>query len=109
MSNLSYHVGYALGTVTREFLREVRKPVALHSEELESCLPGACLPSEVVDALSSVPAIVRTKGIDLHQWYEANTRPIAQPARKRRSKESEPEAHQAHPTAPALGCLADLI
>lgn len=109
MSNLSYHVGYALGTVTREFLREVRGPVAPHSDELESCLPDPCLPPEVVDELSSVPAIVRARGVDLYQWYESNTQPITKPVRKRRSKKSEPETQQTHPTAPALGCLADLI
>jgi len=91
MSRLGYQLGFTLGTITREFLREVKKAASAQnttpSTDAHSSLPGPCLSSQAVDDLSQVPAIVR-KGVDLHQWYEANTKPVSKPA---------------------MGALADLI
>jgi hypothetical protein len=110
MSTLSYSIGHALGTITREFLRALKKPhVALESQPKAAPhrhqLPP-CLPAGLVDEMCHVPAIVRSKGVDLNHWYSVNTREIQKPARKRRVKTAKAEG-QVIPGR--LGSLNDLI
>jgi len=99
MSIHSHQIGFALGAVTREFLRAVKMPsitVPLRpSTDAFASLPGPCIPAQMVNDLSQVPAIVRAKGIDLYQWYEMNTRVATKPT--------------GYPSARALGPLNDLI
>ncbi|WP_248915986.1 hypothetical protein [Pseudomonas moorei] len=88
MSTLSYQIGFTLGTVTREFLRAVKKSpdsrVKAPLADARPSLPGPCLSAKMVDDMSQIPAIVRAKGVDLYHWYDVNTRVAPQPARKRR-------------------------
>ncbi|MNJ46038.1 hypothetical protein D3C77_411580 [compost metagenome] len=110
MSRLSYGIGHAFGTVVREFLRALKKnhaplvsqsKAAPHSYQLTPYLPAG-----VVDGMCHVPAIVRSKGVDLNHWYEVNTRVIQKPPRKRRVKAAK-AADQV--TSGRLGPLNDLI
>jgi len=110
MSTLSYGIGHALGTIAREFLRALKKPhVALESRPKaaphQHQLPS-CLPTGLVDEMCHVPAIVRSKGVDLNHWYSVDTREIQKPARKRRVKTAKAEG-QVIPGR--LGSLNDLI
>jgi hypothetical protein len=96
MSKLAYSLGFALGTVTRSFLRAVRKssaaPTAIHAKAAP-LLPPPCLPDLLVREMDHVPALVR-KGVDLNHWYAANTRVVEKPARRSRKK---PIAHSLTP------------
>lgn len=113
MSKFSYQVGYALGTFTREFLREVETPAALTDTvrftTIAPPFPPPCLSAQAVDELSQIPAVVRAKGIDLYQWYEANTRLAPKPTRKRRPRTTRAQKPATQAVGPVLGCLADLI
>ncbi len=112
----SYHFGYALGTVTREFLRAVKqsKPAAAPGKSLvaERAMPAAVPhPSgQVLEHMCQVPAIVRLKQVDLNAWYEANTRE-AQVKKPRRTRTRRPKEKPAESTIPVLrmGSLDELI
>lgn len=92
MSKLAYSFGFALGTVTRSFLRAVRKPsaapTAIHVKAAP-LLPPPCVPDRLVSEMDHVPALAR-KGVDLNHWYTANTRVVEKTARRSRKK---PIAH----------------
>ncbi|MBW9246595.1 hypothetical protein [Pseudomonas paracarnis] len=92
MSKLAYGFGFALGTITRQFLRAVKKtsaaPTAIHTKAAP-LLPPPCLPERLVREMDHVPAITR-KGVDLNLWYAANTRVVQKPARKSRKKPAAP-------------------
>ncbi|WP_144241849.1 hypothetical protein [Pseudomonas chlororaphis] len=111
MSNLSFQIGYSLGTAAREFMRAIRRPttqeVKAPSANAHASFPGPCLSPKVVDDLSHIPAMVRAKGVDLNHWYDVNTRVAAQPARKRRSRAKKTVELVA--ASPRLGSLNDLI
>jgi hypothetical protein len=107
MSALTYRIGYAFGTVTREFLRAVTQPSTSQPHHAlatgVSSLPESCLSAQRVQELTQVPAIVRAKGVDLNHWYEANTREATTPVRKSRKRSQQAE------NKPALSSLAELI
>lgn len=90
MSKLTYGLGFALGTVTREFLRAVTKPrvasTAVHPQATpQGVLPPPCVPDHLLREMDHQPAMAR-KGVDLKLWYAANTRAVEKPARKPRTK-----------------------
>lgn len=112
MSTFSYRVGYALGTVTREFLRAVKKPKpAAPAQPLiaRRSMPAPYLSDQVLEQMCQVPAIVRLKQVNLNTWYAANTREI--PVKPKRTRTRKPKAKSAEAAPPALrlGSLNDLI
>ncbi|MBB6288676.1 MULTISPECIES: hypothetical protein [unclassified Pseudomonas] len=92
MSKLSYGFGFALGTLTRQFLYAVKKtssaPTAIHPKAVP-LLPPPCVPESLVREMDHVSAIAR-KGVDLNLWYAANTRVVEKPARRSRKKIASP-------------------
>ena len=110
MSKLSYRIGFALGTVTREFLRAVHKPhlasVTPPIATLRAQPPAPYLSGRLLEDVCHVPAIVRCKGVDLNHWYKANVHEVQKPARKRRAKTKKPTGRT---NQPRLGSLNDLI
>ncbi|QHF43090.1 hypothetical protein PspS35_04570 [Pseudomonas sp. S35] len=88
MSKLAYSLGFAIGTVTRSFLRAMRKPsaapTAIHAKA-GPLLPPPCVPDRLVREMDHLPALAR-KGVDLNHWYAANTRVVEKPARRSRKK-----------------------
>lgn len=90
MSKLTYGLGFALGTIAREFLSTVKKTSAASTAALsqapnQGLLPLPCVPDHVVREMDHLPAMAR-KGVDLNLWYTANTREVQKPSRKRRTK-----------------------
>lgn len=101
-----YRFGYALGTLTREFLRALKRPS--HSVPAQP-QPAVKLASIAPtrndwDELSRIPTFVR-RGADLNQWFDANTKPVL-PA-KRRPRQRKPTSRTAQ--ALRMGPLDDLI
>lgn len=90
MSTLSYNIGFALGTVTRELLSAVKStsilPVIQPKASPPVQLPLPCVPDSLVREMDRLPAMVRTKGIDLNHWYAANTRLVQKAPRKRHTR-----------------------
>jgi len=113
----SYRIGYALGTVTREFLRAMRAatptttaaPVLLGQPK--QVMPAVTHPTgKVLEQMCQVPAIVRLKGVDLNAWFEANTKEV-KVKKPRRPRASGPKQPPKIAAAPALrmGSLNELI
>lgn len=113
----SYRIGYALGTVTREFLRAMREtmptqtavPVPL--SQPKRVMPAAPYPNgKVLDQMCQIPAIARLKGVDLNAWYEANTKEV-KVRKPRRVRTHSPKQAPETAAAPALrmGSLNELI
>jgi hypothetical protein len=101
-----FRFGYALGTLTREFMRSMKRttptvptqaPPVIH---LTSITPTR----NDWDELCRIPTLAR-RGIDLNQWFDANTKVV--PPTKRRTRQRKPSK----PKAPELrmGPLDDLI
>ncbi|MGY2182315.1 hypothetical protein [Pseudomonas agarici] len=96
MSKLTFNIGYAIGIVTREFLRAVNTkdawatpPTTPTKVAPQVQLPPPCVPDNVLRDMDRQPAMVRAYGTDLNHWYEANTRMVQKPARKRRSRTTD--------------------
>lgn len=115
MSTFSYRAGYALGTVTRGFLRAVKQsqpavPAAKASIAKQAMPAAASHPSsQVLEPMCQVPAIVRLKQVDLNAWYEANTREVPVKVKKPRTRKPKAKPVQASTNALRLGSLNDLI
>jgi len=95
MSKLTYTLGFALGTVTREFLRAVKTTSASPVPKAKAVplvqLPPPCVPDDVLRNLDRQPAILRAFDceFDLNAWYEENTRVVQKPTRKRRPRKTD--------------------
>ncbi|PUA46356.1 hypothetical protein C5U62_13030 [Pseudomonas protegens] len=78
MSTRSYRFGLALGTLVREALRATKHPRTTQpcqaARPRQVPWPEAPLPPAALEQLCRVPAIVRRNGVNLNQWFEANTR-----------------------------------
>ena len=90
MSKITYGLGFALGTVTREFLRAMKitsaaSTAAQPQAAPQGLLPPPCVPDHLIREMDHLPAMVR-KGVDLNLWYAANTRAIQKVPRKPRTK-----------------------
>jgi len=114
-SSLSYRLGEALGTVTREFLRAVQqpRPKAIPRPHLRHHEPAAPHPSgDVLEYMCQVPAIARLRKVNLADWYEQNTRECAPEKPKRtRKRKAVVKALPSSSSIPVLkmGPLNDLI
>ncbi|KYC14114.1 MULTISPECIES: hypothetical protein [unclassified Pseudomonas] len=109
----SFRFGYALGTLTREFLRSIKRPARLAPVQTQPApiLASAFQARNDWDELSKTPTIAR-RGIDLNRWYEENTtqaKPM-KPKRKRSNarKAPAPAALFVGPL-PKFGSLNELI
>lgn len=111
MSTFSYRVGYALGTVTREFLRAVKQPKPTACATPLMAMPAAAPhPSgQVLEQLCQVPAIVRLKQVDLNAWYAANTREVPVKVKKPRTRKPKAKPAQVTTKELRLGSLNELI
>ena len=84
----SFEIGFALGSVVREFRRALsRPPVVVHAQapvassvqRIEPAMLAGPTAKEL-EHISDVPAIVRLKKVNLNDWYLANTREVQSPS-----------------------------
>ncbi|MGE8113852.1 hypothetical protein [Pseudomonas sp. NPDC086566] len=101
-----FRFGYALGTLTREFLRTMKRPAPVVLAQVQPVVQVASIAPTRSDwdELCRIPTLAR-RGVDLNHWFETNTK--AAPPTKRRSRQRKPSK----PKAPELrmGPLNDLI
>lgn len=111
MSTFSYRVGYALGTVTREFLRAAKQPKPTAPDKPLMAMPAVAshLSGQALEHICQVPAIVRLKQVDLNAWYEANTREVPVKVKKPRTRKPKAKPAQTTTNALRLGSLNELI
>ncbi|MBC8878014.1 MULTISPECIES: hypothetical protein [Pseudomonas] len=121
MSTASFRFGVMVGTALRECIRAVNqkpRPSAVHVVTAQCRrMPEPAMTHDECENYCSVPAIVRRKGINLHDWYEANTqeaqtKPVKKPRKSRASKVPEASKKQnAEPSVkdPVMGSLDQLI
>ncbi|MEX7443199.1 hypothetical protein AB2C86_32970, partial [Pseudomonas aeruginosa] len=90
----SFEIGFALGSVVREFRRALRRPpvvvqaqapVALSVQRIDPAFLAGPTAGEL-EHISDIPAIVRLKKVNLNDWYLANTREVQKPKRARKPK-----------------------
>lgn len=113
----SFEIGFALGSVVREFRRAlsrppvvVQAPVASSVQRIEPAMLAGPTAKEL-EHISDVPAIVRLKKVNLNDWYLANTREVQKPKRARKSKPAKaaPKAKTPVRKELKLGSLDQLI
>ncbi|ATV19211.1 MULTISPECIES: hypothetical protein [Pseudomonas syringae group] len=121
MSTASFRFGVMVGTALRECIRAVNqkpKPATVHVVAAQCrMMPAPVMTHDECENYCSVPAIVRRKGINLHDWYEANTqeaqtKPTKKPRKPRASKAAAtPKMQDAEPPVktPVRGSLDQLI
>lgn len=108
-----FRFGYALGTLTREFLRSIKRPAPLNFVQTQPTpiLVSAFQARNDWDELSRTPTIAR-RGIDLNRWYEENTtqaKPV-KPKRKRCNARKAPSTAALFVgPLPKFGSLNELI
>ncbi|WP_426428081.1 hypothetical protein [Pseudomonas palmensis] len=103
-----FRFGYALGTLTREFLRSMKRTVPRVQAQAQ-VQPAAHFASITPtrndwDELCRIPTIAR-RGVDLNQWFDANTKPV--PPTKRRNRPRKPDQRKTPELR--MGSLDDLI
>ena len=87
-----FRFGYALGALTREFLRATKRPASpdpaqpRRFAQLANMIPTR----NDWDELSRIPTLAR-RGVDLNQWFDANTKPIPKPAKRRPRQRKQAE------------------
>ncbi|BCS46610.1 MULTISPECIES: hypothetical protein [Pseudomonas syringae group genomosp. 2] len=121
MSTASFRFGVMVGTALRECIRAVNqkpKPATVHVVTAQCrIMPEPAMTHDECENYCSVPAIVRRKGINLRDWYEANTqeaqtKPVKKARKSRASQVPETsEKQNADPAvkAPVMGSLDQLI
>lgn len=102
----SFRFGYALGTLTREFVRSMKRTTPAVPTQAQ---PVAHLTSITPirndwDELCRIPTLAR-RGVDLNQWFDANTKAV--PPTKRRTRQRKPSKAKAPELR--MGPLDDLI
>ena len=102
----SFRFGYALGTLTREFVRSMKRTTPAIPTQAQ---PVAHLTSITPtrndwDELCRIPTLAR-RGVDLNQWFDANTKAV--PPTKRRTRQRKPSKAKA--PEQLMGPLDDLI
>ncbi|MBI6717063.1 hypothetical protein [Pseudomonas syringae] len=121
MSTASFRFGVRVGKALRECISAVNqkpKPATVHVVAAQCrMIPEPVMTHDECENYCSVPAIVRRKGINLHDWYEANkqeaqTKPAKKTRKPRASKAPATSKKQdAEPAvkSPVLGSLDQLI
>ncbi|RVU52962.1 hypothetical protein EOL67_04245 [Pseudomonas syringae pv. syringae] len=121
MSSASFRFGMIVGTALRECIRAVNqkpRPSAVKVVTAQCrMMPEPAMTHDECENYCSVPAIVRRRGINLRDWYEANTQEAQtkQVKKARKSRASKvPETSKkrnAEPAvkAPVMGSLDQLI
>lgn len=104
--SIGFRFGFALGTLTREFLRTMKRPAPLvpaHASPIVQLTHKA--PTRIDwDELRRIPTLAR-RGVDLNQWFENNTKPV--PPTKHRARQRKPSKPKASELR--MGSLNDLI
>ncbi|ESW41098.1 MULTISPECIES: hypothetical protein [Pseudomonas] len=101
-----FRFGYALGTLTREFLRSMKRttpPVPVQAQPVAHFASISPIRNDW-DELCRFPTLAR-RGVDLNQWFDTNTKPV--PPTKRRVRQRKPAQRKA--PEPRMGSLNDLI
>ncbi|WCX76260.1 hypothetical protein KK211_25395 [Pseudomonas aeruginosa] len=114
----SFEIGFALGSVVREFRRALSRPavvvqqapVALSVQRIDPAFLAGPTAGEL-EHISDIPAIVRLKNVNLNDWYLANTREVQKPKRARKPKPAKATAKAETPVRKELklGSLDQLI
>lgn len=102
----SFRFGYALGTLTREFVRSMKRttPAVPTQAQPVAHLTSITPTRNDWDELCRIPALAR-RGVDLNQWFDANTKAV--PPTKRRTRQRKPSKSKAPELR--MGPLNDLI
>lgn len=102
----SFRFGYALGTLTREFMRSMKRTApAVHTQAQPVVHLASITPTRNDwDELCRIPTLAR-RGVDLNQWFDANTKAV--PPTKRRVRQRKPSKTKAPELR--MGPLDDLI
>ena len=95
MSTLStsFRFGYALGTLTREFLRSLKRTTPAVPAQAQPVVHLASITPtrNDWDELCRIPTIARL-GVDLNQWFDDNTKPVPVKRRTRQRKPTQCKA-----------------
>ncbi|WP_235804975.1 hypothetical protein, partial [Pseudomonas meliae] len=103
MSTASFRFGMMVGTALRDCIRAVNqkpKPATVHVVTAQCrVMPEPVMTHDECENYCSVPAIVRRKGINLRDWYDANTqeaqtKPVKKARKSRASKVPETSKKQ---------------
>lgn len=102
----SFRIGYALGTLTREFMRSMKRTAPAVQTQAHSAVHLASIMPTRNDwsELCRIPTLAR-RGVDLNQWFDANTKAV--PQTKRSPRKRKPSKLKA--TELRMGPLDDLI
>ena len=92
VSSTSFRLGYALGTRYREFVRSMKRttPAVPTQAQPVAHLASITPTRNDWDELSRIPTLAR-RGVDLNQWFDANTKPIPKPAKRRPRQRKQAE------------------
>lgn len=102
----SFRFGYALGTLTREFMRSMKRTIPAVQTQAQPVVHLASITPtrNDWDELCRIPTLAR-RGVDLNQWFDANTKAV--PPTKRRARQRKPSKTKAPELR--MGPLDDLI
>jgi len=112
-TSLSFRLGEAAGTVVRECMRSMRNAQSHAVEVAQSAattsalrlveFPKPILSAEELEQMDHTPALVRLRGVNLNDWYAANTREAQaeKPKRPRKPRKPKTTAPATEPSAPA--------
>ncbi|WP_282282426.1 hypothetical protein [Pseudomonas sp. PS02302] len=98
---LSYRFGESVGTALREVIRSVRnaqaqartaRPSIAPAERHVVEFPQPILSAQDLELMDHVPAMTRRGGMDLHTWFNKNTREAQPEKPKRERKPRKPKA-----------------
>jgi len=112
-TTLSFRLGEAAGTVVRECMRSIRNAQS-HAVEVAQPtaptpalrlveFPPPILSAEELEKMDHTPALARLRGVNLNDWYSANTREAQadKPKRPRKPRKPKAVAPAPEPVAPA--------
>jgi hypothetical protein len=92
--SIGFRFCYALGTLTREFLRAMKRPTRVVPAHVRPVvqLASRALTRSDWDELRRIPTLAR-RGVNLSQWFEINTKAVPPTKRRtRQRKSSKPKA-----------------
>ncbi|MBS9759828.1 hypothetical protein [Pseudomonas mosselii] len=103
--SIGFRFGYALGTLTREFLRAMKRQAPVVPVQIRPVAQHASIAPtrRDWDELCRIPTLAR-RGVDLNHWFETNTKPVLV---KRRTRQRKPTQRNA--TNMRMGPLDELI
>ena len=90
----SFRFGYTLGTLTREFMRSLKRTTPAVPAQAQPVVRLASIAPtrNDWDELCRIPTLAR-RGVDLNQWFDVNTKAV--PPTKRRPRQRKPSKTKA--------------